>query len=221
MADPRGLRNRNPGNIRHGAVTWQGAAKEQPDPAFVTFTSDQFGIRALAKVLLTYQNQRDLDTVRKIIGRWAPPNENDTEAYVAAVANGMAVGPDQPLDIDAVGMMLPLVKAIIAHENGAQPYSDAVLMEGLRMAGVSDAKPKPLISSKQFLTSIGSVATSGGVAAVALNDSVVAPVSRALAPYADHNSHVGAIIATLAGVSAALAASAVIFNLLQRKATGA
>ena len=43
MTIPRGIRNNNPGNIRHGN-DWQGISKEQPDPAFCTFVSPEYGL---------------------------------------------------------------------------------------------------------------------------------------------------------------------------------
>jgi hypothetical protein len=88
---PRGIRNNNPGNIDRNTTKWQGMADDQSsDPRFVVFKTPQAGIRALAKILLTYQNHDGLKTVRGIIGRWAPAVENNTSAYVAAVAAGPA-----------------------------------------------------------------------------------------------------------------------------------
>lgn len=136
---PRGIRNHNPGNIRHGDK-WQGAAKikneRDRDPDFVQFESPAWGIRALARVLIAYQDKHDLRTVRGIIGRWAPPNENDTGAYVRSVAAKMGVSPDDEIDVYQYATMRPLVEAIIRHENGQQPYSAAEIDEGLKRAGV-------------------------------------------------------------------------------------
>lgn len=128
---PRGIRNHNPGNIRRTGDQWQGMAPVQTDSAFVQFVSPEYGIRALARVLLNYSN-RGLRTVRQIIGTWAPPNENDTGAYVAQVARALGVGPDDPIDVTArLGQLIP---AIIKHENGRQPYEPGVIAEGIRRA---------------------------------------------------------------------------------------
>lgn len=125
---PRGIRNNNPGNIRKGQK-WRGLAKEQNDPAFDTFTTAEYGIRALAKVLLTYERKYGLNTVRGIIGRWAPPNENNTTAYVNHVAALLSVDPDQ---VVSVREKLPLlIPAIIQHENGIQPYSEKTIADGI------------------------------------------------------------------------------------------
>lgn len=128
----RGLRNNNPGNIRHGNSAWQGMSGQQTDSAFVQFDDPAYGIRALAKLLKNYQSRHGLNTIREVINRWAPPNENDTGSYVNSVAQKVQISPDQQINVEE---HLPaLVTAIIRHENGSQPYSDAVVMEGIRLS---------------------------------------------------------------------------------------
>lgn len=85
----RGIRNNNPGNLRHGE-DWLGLAPVQDDQNFCTFTEMHFGVRALLKTLRTYVEKRGCDTVSKIITRWAPENENDTASYVLHVAKAIA-----------------------------------------------------------------------------------------------------------------------------------
>ena len=135
--NPRGLRNHNPGNIDRTGEKWQGMAVDQSgDSRFVVFKTPEYGIRALAKVLISYRNKHNRRTVRQIIDRWAPPVENDTAAYIKAVAADIGVSADDDIDVRQLPVMLPLVKAIIAHENGMQPYSEAQLKAGLALAGV-------------------------------------------------------------------------------------
>lgn len=131
MAIPRGIRNNNPGNIRHGDK-WKGLAPIQGDPDFCTFISPEYGIRAMAVLLLNYQRKQGLQTVRQIISRWAPPTENNTEAYIRHVAERLGVGPDEPIVIADV---LPtLVACIIRHENGQHPYDATTIGRGIDMA---------------------------------------------------------------------------------------
>ena len=88
MKQPRGIRNNNPLNIIRTKTVWQGMAKEQKDRRFVTFETMEYGWRA-AFVLLTrtYYRKWHLNTIRKIITRWAPPQDgNNTERYVAFVS---------------------------------------------------------------------------------------------------------------------------------------
>lgn len=134
MSQTRGERNNNPGNIRHGS-NWLGLAKRQPDEDFCTFTDAKYGIRALAKVLLVY-GQKGFDTVRAIVDRWAPPNENNTGAYVSAVAAAMGCDPDTHLDVRDYTQLYPLVCAIVRRENGRNIYLRSTIDAGLALAGV-------------------------------------------------------------------------------------
>lgn len=165
---PRGIRNNNPGNIRLSSDKWQGLKRHQEDPAFFQFEAPEWGIRAVARVLITYQDKRRagdgsrIDTVREIIERWAPRSENNTDAYVRHVRKVMGFDPSDtvPLpDVHQYEVMRSLVCAIIKHENAGYAYPDAVLDEGLRLAGVR-AQPKPLTASR---TVKGGQASSVGV----------------------------------------------------------
>lgn len=141
---PRGIRNNNPGNIRWGD-DWQGLTPlaQRTDPAFCQFIAPEWGIRAMAKVLLKYGQyngtpgvgEKQIDTVTEIINRWAPPVENDTGAYVNSVASHLGVPPTQHIELTSYAIMAKLVEAIVQHENGQQPYSDKQILDGLRRAG--------------------------------------------------------------------------------------
>lgn len=213
---PRGVRNNNPGNIDRTKTKWQGMAEDQSsDPRFVVFKAPVWGIRALARTLLTYQNAHHCGTVRKIIERWAPPNENNTSAYVKAVAAAIGVEPNDPIDVDGVEVMAPLVKAIIAHENGGYAYPEATVLEGLRLAGVADAKPKPLTSQVSFISQTGALAAGG----LAICSQYAAPVKQAASQLADFTgapiiSHAYTVLLTIAGV---LTLAGIVANWLKHK----
>lgn len=132
---PRGIRNNNPGNIDHNpANKWVGELPHDKtiESRFCRFSTPEYGIRALAKILLNYQRKHGLNTIRKIISRWAPPVENDTGAYAEQVAKACGVPPDADI---SVGQLLPLlVPAIIKHENGQQPYTAEQIAAGVNMA---------------------------------------------------------------------------------------
>lgn len=123
---PRGIRNRNPGNIRKSAVPWRGKMPGA-DGEFETFDTPSNGIRALCKILLTYYRAHGLQTCEQIVARWAPASENDTRAYAAHVAAMLWVKPDDPLAVDDPDVLAALARAIIKHENGQQPYADDVI----------------------------------------------------------------------------------------------
>lgn len=136
---PRGIRNKNPGNIRKSFDKWQGLSSKQLDCDFFQFNAPEWGIRALARILVTYQAKHKLKSVQAIIGRWAPPNENNTPAYVASVAKKLGVAPTADIDVTNPAVMRPLVEAIIFHENGQQPYPAGLLDKAMELAGL---KPK-------------------------------------------------------------------------------
>ncbi|MBR0651344.1 hypothetical protein GXW78_16850, partial [Roseomonas terrae] len=141
----RGYRNCNPGNIEHNpANKWQGLADPPLEPAplngsrrrFARFVSHEYGIRALAVLLTTYQDRHGLRTIRGIVSRWAPGNENDTDAYIAAVARRIDRNQRAELNLHRFEDLRPLVEAIIVHELGGNPYRAATIDAGLRLAGV-------------------------------------------------------------------------------------
>lgn len=128
---PRGLRLNNPGNIRLG-TKWQGMADVQPDPAFVAFVSPEYGIRAMVKVLQTYFTKHKLDTISKMVARYAPPSENKTDKYIEHVALWSGIEADETLKLDKT-TLLKLVKAFIRQEQGVQPYTDSTLIRGISL----------------------------------------------------------------------------------------
>ena len=81
----------------------------------------------MVRNLVAYRDKHKLDTVRGVISRWAPGEENDTEAYIASVSARLRVKPDDKLGLRAWSPMMDLVKAIIWHENGEYPYDDAMV----------------------------------------------------------------------------------------------
>lgn len=126
----RGIRNNNPGNVRHGE-SWQGMAPTQTDSAFIQFQSPEWGIRAIVKILQTYQ-KHGLTTIAQIISRWAPNTENDTPAYIKNVAWQCGVSPDDPIVLS--DCMPTLIEAIIQQENGQQPYTVAEIEKAIALA---------------------------------------------------------------------------------------
>lgn len=131
VALPRGYRNNNPGNIRwDGRTQWAGMAGADA-AGFVIFSAAEYGYRAAARVLRSYERQ-GYNTVEKIINRWAPPSENDTGAYVQHVAAQLGVQQRQVIRVD--DHMVPLLRTIARHENGYVLHSDALIQRGATMA---------------------------------------------------------------------------------------
>jgi len=142
----RGVRNNNPGNIDYNPLNaWQGQLGVEvgvAKPRFARFDSPENGIRALGKLLINYRGKdgmpgvggKGIDTVLETINRWAPSNENDTQAYAAAVAKRLGVGITDPIDIKDRSTLWVFVESIIIHENGGNPYKGTIIDEGVRRA---------------------------------------------------------------------------------------
>ncbi|NBM49380.1 MULTISPECIES: structural protein [Proteus] len=121
----RGERNNNPGNIRHGSK-WQGLSAQQTDKDFCQFVSPEYGIRAIYKLLETYQKKYELNTVESIIDRYAPPNENNTVSYINRAAKDIGVSVNEPINVSSKPVAIALATAIVGVELGYQPYSQKV-----------------------------------------------------------------------------------------------
>lgn len=142
----RGIRNNNPGNIRVSKDQWEGMTGD--DGAFVTFDSPESGVRALGKNLLSYGRQ-GYDSIEKIINRWAPPNENDTQAYIDSVVAATGIPATQSLDLSNPDTLSSLAQAISFHETGSR-YNPEVYQKGVARA-LNGISPKtPPVSANVF-----------------------------------------------------------------------
>lgn len=114
---PRGIRNNNPLNIRIGN-TWLGEVTNPSDNEFEQFIHISYGLRAGFILLKRYINRYKLNTIEKIVSRWAPHNENNTRLYIEHVAKRMNISPDKPLLYEDQDTMCALVYEMVYEENG-------------------------------------------------------------------------------------------------------
>ena len=114
----RGIDNCNPGNIRLSKVFYRGEVQPSQDAAFKQFSSMEWGYRAMFVLLDTYARRYGLNTIRGMISRYAPPSENNTEAYIAAVCEWTGIAADEVLDTRSRRDMVPIVGAMSRIENG-------------------------------------------------------------------------------------------------------
>ncbi|EKN3571923.1 lytic transglycosylase domain-containing protein, partial [Yersinia enterocolitica] len=128
-ADPRGIRNNNPGNINY--VGQDGASLERPGGRFAKFETAYDGLKAMARQLMRYftgkTTGKPLQTLNDIISTWAPGSENNTGAYVAQLSKMLNVHPDAVLNLENPQVMSALMGGIIHHENGRNPYSSELI----------------------------------------------------------------------------------------------
>ena len=91
----RNWRNNNPGNIEYGDFAKKLGAIGT-DGRFAVFPTYEQGRKAKESLLFENPNYKD-KTIAAAISRYAPPSENNTNAYISSVANAVGVSSDTPL----------------------------------------------------------------------------------------------------------------------------
>ena len=130
---PRGIRNNNPLNIRRSKDQWQGLRAQQTDASFCQFESLEYGWRAAFLLLTrTYYHKYRLYTIRMIISKWAPPQENLTATYIQNVCRLTGIPPDEPSDQPARWMAVGIAMAI--QENGIESLDYFAMLRGWGLA---------------------------------------------------------------------------------------
>lgn len=118
MTLSRGLRNKNPGNLRLSQDKWKGLCPVQADKAFFQFTSMAYGYRAMLITLQNYRRKHGCRSMASIISRYAPATENNTSAYLAKVCSDLQVSCTYEPDVDDKQVMCRLAAAMSRVENG-------------------------------------------------------------------------------------------------------
>ncbi|WP_286314459.1 hypothetical protein [Turicimonas muris] len=154
----RGLRNNNPGNLRPTSMN------SPQNGGFQVFPSREAGWGALGRQLKGYANA-GLENIYSIISKYAPSTENDTAAYINAVAGSMSqrlgtvVTPDARLDLKDARVLKALMMAITDHENfkGASRYFEGPSFDReVGAASQSEWKSK-VVSDRDKFASNGQV----------------------------------------------------------------
>jgi len=131
MKKTKPQRTNNPFSlIQKNPDKWRGLVKSD-SKGFLIFDTVINGVRAGFINLFNRYYLRGLDTVDQIIPVYAPPFENDTEAYIRNVCTWTGFKPDQiltPIDF------LTLGKAIIRMEAGKMWVSEKELSTGFLLA---------------------------------------------------------------------------------------
>jgi hypothetical protein len=119
---PRGIRNNNPLNISY--VPGQEGAVGS-DGRFGIYGSQEQGIASAERQLLRYQD-RGIDTLTKVLNKWAPSSENDTAAYIARVSRDTGIKPDEQIDFRNRQQAAAIIASMARHETGRQLDPDVV-----------------------------------------------------------------------------------------------
>lgn len=139
---PRGIRNNNPGNLNFAGQA--GAEKESGQSGrFSVFKTAEEGLRAMASQLMRYSN-RGIDTIKEIVGKYAPESENNTAAYRSVLSKALGISEQEKVDVFNPEQMRNLMEAMIRHENkGMSPYSKEQFMEAIMSASNRGARQDP------------------------------------------------------------------------------
>lgn len=133
MGQTLGERLNNPGNIERNHIVWDGQDTTYRG-RFCKFTYPVFGLRAMAILLWTYWSRRGLKTPRKIINRYAPPSENNTQKYIDDVCAKLSCWPDQEIDLTQQNRMIDLMRAMVHKEQGRVIYPDDIFIQATLLA---------------------------------------------------------------------------------------
>lgn len=129
----RGLRNRNPANLRDTGDVWNGMTGVDGQ-RFIQFEIDHDGIRAAARSM-NIQSQRGVNTVRQITHQNSFAADNNPEPeYREYMARRLGVGLNDQLDLNDPEPLASLTQAVIEFELGEAPYTREQYMNAVRDA---------------------------------------------------------------------------------------
>lgn len=128
-------RRHNPFDLEDYGIPWRGMVGTEDK--FCVFDTDAHGLRAGFRDLYVAWSKDRRRNVAAIVTAFAPPNENDTAAYIAAVCERMSswlspeIGPFTPLNLDDNTQLMALGIAVIRQEQGRVIYGNADLWAAL------------------------------------------------------------------------------------------
>lgn len=117
----------NPLNIRYSSANhWVGLHPTSPSlRGFCHFISAAHGYRAAVVLLKRYITHYHLTTPTQLITRWAPPTENRTQLYIAAVCGRSGLKSDEAIAPDGL-KLCRLVAAMARQETGMHITAEGV-----------------------------------------------------------------------------------------------
>lgn len=89
---------------------------------FQKFATREEGVQAMSKQLEIYGTRDKIDTLRSAISKWAPPNENDTEAYIKFVSARTGIGADEKIDLTDPAVRTIIMGPMMIMEKGKKSF---------------------------------------------------------------------------------------------------
>jgi hypothetical protein len=137
----------NPFNLRDYNQNWEG--QTGATEGFVDYEDERSGVRAADKLLENYGKQ-GVATIRDIVSKFAPANENDTEAYINFVSEQTGIPSEQPIDMGNAADRRKVLAAMGQMESGYKTDADeitAMLNSEGREAIGTDGAGNPIYKS--------------------------------------------------------------------------
>jgi hypothetical protein len=128
---PRSVRNHNPTNLRYiSRNPFNGQIGN--DGGYGIYETDALGVRAAFLNLWNYFTS-GTNTIRTIVSKWAPSNENPTQAYINFLAQWVKVSPDQPLQYSTHAVAI--IQGLARFETGFEAWPLSFFKQGYQDAG--------------------------------------------------------------------------------------
>jgi len=123
-----GVRNKNLLNVRPNVDEndpWLG--QSGVDQNYAVFESIDMGIRAGDRVLTTYGTKHGINTIEKVLNRFAPKGDgNDTESYIKNVSEKTGIARDEKIDLSDSSVRDALLSAMVRQETGENVSGDQI-----------------------------------------------------------------------------------------------
>jgi len=148
----RNWRNNNPGNIEYGDFAIRRGAIGS-DGRFAIFPNFETGEKAQESLLFEGKGYQGM-TIAQAISRYAPPSENNTQAYINSVASAIGVSPNTLLSQLSSEQRDSMLKAMHQVEGFKRGEVD-IIKPGTKLASNSDEfSPHADIASKSASTTL-------------------------------------------------------------------
>jgi SPP1 gp7 family putative phage head morphogenesis protein len=108
----RNWRNRNPGNVIYNKIPWNGLIGH--DSNFCIFSDAEYGKRATRKIIANRRSEGK--NLVEAIMSYAPPHENNTEAYILFLEKISGVQRNLNLQLATDEQVEKIVQGIFIHE---------------------------------------------------------------------------------------------------------
>lgn len=133
----RNKRNLNPGNIEYGEIAKHYGGELETgveNPRFAKFKDASSGVAALYSLLIKYKKQ-GLNTIEKIVPKYAPPGENNVKSVISNWSQKSGLKPGQEIDLSNLKQVNDLIRSITTTEGGGFGLRDEDIYGGIQKSG--------------------------------------------------------------------------------------